>query len=151
MADLEEVYLERLEPGDEQPVLDMIQQDAILQRTFNGGRNTLTRLINSDYTAMINNGEEEVGFVMLVYNGRNKNYEVDMGILTKFRRMGYGTKALELLKDIILANQLEVEIQTKKVNVAAIRSITKNGFKLCRQDDECYYFKLSEENKRQGR
>ena len=74
MGLVEDVYLERLEIGDEQPILDMIQQDAILQRTFNGGRNTLTRLINSDYSAMINNGEENVGFVMLVYNGRNKNY-----------------------------------------------------------------------------
>ena len=46
MANVEDVYLERLEIGDEQPILDMIQQDAILQRTFNGGRNTLTRLIN---------------------------------------------------------------------------------------------------------
>ena len=148
MANVEDVYLERLEIGDEQPILDMIQQDAILQRTFSGGRNTLTRLINSDYSAMINNGEENVGFVMLVYNGRNKNYEVDMGILTQFRRMGYGTKALELLKDVILANKIEVEIQTKKVNVAAIRSITKNGFKLHRQDEECYYFKLDEKERK---
>lgn len=148
MANLEELYLNRLEPGDDQPVLDLIQQDAILQRTFNGGRNTLTRLLNSDYTALINNGEEVVGFLMLVYNVRNKNYEVDIGILNKFRRMGYGTKALELLKDIILANQLEVEIQTKKVNVAAIRSITKNGFKLHRQDEEFYYFKLEESERK---
>ena len=75
-----------------------------------------------------------------------------MGILSQYRGKGYGSQALAYLKKIILNSPgLDIEIQTKQVNEAAIRSITKNGFVLSRQDDECFYFKLPEVGKKQGR
>ena len=57
---------------------------------------------------------------------------------------------LAQLKQIILNNseKLDIEIETKIVNEAAIRSVMKNGFELYRQSDECLYFRLPEETKK---
>ena len=87
---------------------------------------------------------------MLVFNEKTDKYEIDMGILSRYRGQGIGSKALAQLKQIILNNpeKLDIEIQTKQVNEAAIRSVMKNGFVLYRQDEECYYFKLPEETKK---
>ena len=152
MVKKENVRLQRLEYGEERIVLDMIRQDNKLTETFSGSRNTLSRIANADYTALIKVGNKTVGFIMLVGNGRTGKHEIDMGILTEYRGKGYGTIALGQLKQIILNSEgLDVEIQTSQVNEAAIRSIVKNGFVLCRQDKEYNYYILPSGGKKQGR
>lgn len=146
----ENIKLHRLAPNEQGIVLEMIRKDEGLQETFSGSRNTLTRIANSAYTALIKKGKTNVGFIMLVENGRTHKFEIDMGILSQYRGKGYGSQALAQLKNIILNNPepLDIEIQTKQVNEAAIRSVMKNGFVLYRQDEECLYFKLPEETKK---
>lgn len=151
MAKKENVKLNKLEYGEERVVLDMIHADEGLKSTFSGSRNTVTRIANADFTALIKVGNKTVGFIMLVYNGRSKKHEIDMGILERYRGMGYGTIALGQLKKLIVNSNLEVDIQTRQVNEAAIRSIAKNGFVLYNQDQEYNYYKLPEESKKQGR
>jgi RimJ/RimL family protein N-acetyltransferase len=150
MAKSEIIKLRKLNYGQEGLVLDMIYKDKCLQDTFSGSRNTITRIANSAFTALIQKGKTNVGFIMLVENGRTHKYEIDMGILSQYRGKGYGSQALAQLKQIILNNpeKLDVEIQTRQVNEPAIRSIMKNGFVLCRQDEEYVYFKLPEEQKK---
>ena len=88
---------------------------------------------------------------MIVNNPRTNINEIDMGVLKKHRGKGYGTEALGILKEIILDNSLEVEIQTKRINVAAITSIVYNGFKLIRDDKDYYYYSIPEEEYRKTR
>lgn len=152
MANKENVRLIRLEYGQEGQILEMIRSDEGLRSTFSGNRNTVSRLAYTDYSALIKVGRKNVGFIMLVANDKTGKHEIDMGILSQYRGKGYGSQALAYLKKIILNSPgLDIEIQTKQVNEAAIRSITKNGFVLSRQDDECYYFKLPETSKKPGR
>lgn len=148
MAKVEDVRLHDLKYGEEGVILQMIQKDDGLRETFSGSRNTLTRIVNADYSALIKKGRAVVGFVMLVYNGRTGKHEIDMGILEKYRGMGYGSQALGKLKKKLIGTDFDIDIQTKQVNVAAIKSITKNGFVLYKEDEECYYFKLPEESKK---
>ena len=153
MANVEKkdnIRLQALAPNEQGVVLEMIRKDQTLQETFSGSRNTITRIANSAYTALIKNGNTTVGFIMLVENGRTGKFEIDMGILSKHRGKGYGSQALAQLKQIILNNseKLDIEIETKIVNEAAIRSVMKNGFELYRQSDECLYFRLPEETKK---
>lgn len=153
MAKRNNVKLKKLYGNEQKLVLDLIHSDEELVETFSGSRNTVKRMANSGYTALIKQGNTDVGFIMLVWNGRSEKFEIDMGILSQYRGKGYGTQALALLKEIILNNpdKLDVEIQAKQVNEAAIRSIQKNGFVLYREDSECFYFKLPDGGKRQGR
>lgn len=142
------VRLKVLDYSEQQKILEMINSDEALKNTFSGDRNTIGRIFNSLYTAIIKDGSKEVGFIMIVYNGRTGKNEIDLGILTKYRNMGYGTKALELLKDIIYLHSLDVEIQIQKKNKPAIKSVLNNGFVLCRQDKECNYYTIKEDSKR---
>mgnify|MGYP003303878989 CR=1 FL=1 len=150
MANKDNIKLQRLNYGEEGLVLKLIHKDEILRETFAGSRNTVTRIANSAYTALIKKDKTTIGFIMLVENGRTQKFEIDMGILSQYRGKGYGSQALSQLKRIILnsPDKLDVEIQTRIVNEPAIRSILKNGFVLSRQDGECVYFKLSEESKK---
>ena len=119
-----------------------------MQATFAQDRGIRSRLANSCYTAIVEYDNKDIGFVMIVNNPRTNKNEVDMGILKEYRGKGYGTEALGILKDIIVANELEVEIQTKRKNVAAITSMVYNGFKLVRDDKEHYYYTIPEEDYR---
>lgn len=140
---MEKIYLEKLYGNDEKKILDMIFSDDDLRKTFMGDKNTQSRLINSVYSALIKKEDIDVGFVMLVENMRTNKYEIDMGILKEYRSKGYGTEALKILKGIILNNKLDVEIQIKKVNIGAIKSVLNNGFTLCREDVTCNYYGLN--------
>ena len=102
------VRLKVLDYSEQQKILEMINSDEALKNTFSGDRNTIGRIFNSLYTAIIKDGSKEVGFIMIVYNGRTGKNEIDLGILTKYRNMGYGTKVLELLKDIKEKREAEV-------------------------------------------
>ena len=136
------VNLDRLEIGNETSILRMIEQDECLRNTFGGGINTQSRILNSIYSALIKDGTEEIGFIMIVHNEKNGKDEIDIGVLQQHRSKGYATKALDLLKDVIVYNKLDVEVQTKKANKAAIQSLTKNGFTLCKSDDIYNYYTL---------
>lgn len=146
----ENVRLQVLPPNEQGVVLEMIRKDQALQETFSGSRNTITRIANSAYTVLIKKDSTTVGFIMLVENGRTGKFEIDIGIVGKYRGKGYGSQALAQLKQIILNNskKLDIEIEIKMVNEAAIRSVMKNGFELYRQSDECLYFRLPEETKK---
>ncbi len=139
------IRLRKLDFNEETKVIDIINQDEDLTNTFAQDRGIRSRLANSCYTAVIEHDNKEIGFVMIVNNPRTNINEVDMGILKEHRGKGYGTEALGILKDIIVANELEVEIQTKRKNVAAITSMVYNGFKLVRDDNEHYYYSIPEE------
>ena len=142
------VYLEKLSFNDQNKIIDLIYKDEVLYETFLERGNTLGRLSNSAYTAFIKDEDIVVGFVMLVEITETNTYEVDMGILEKYRNKGYGTIGLSLLKDIIKSNKIKVEIQTKKENKGAIKSILNNGFVLLRNDNECNYYIMESESKK---
>ena len=146
----DDVKLQVLAPNEEGIVIEMIYNDETLQETFSGRRNTLSRIANSAYTALIKKRNTIVGFIMLVENVRTGKFEIDMGILEKYRGKGYGSQALDKLKQIILNNseKLDIEIETKMMNEAAIRSVMRNCFELYRQSHDCYYFRLPEETKK---
>lgn len=143
------VKLKRLEFNEETKILDMIYQDEVLTNTFASERDMRSRLVNSCYTALIEKDRKTIGFIMIVNNPKTNINEIDMGILTGYRNQGYGTEALGILKDIIIKNGLEIEIQTKKQNISAITSIVYNGFTLIRQDQNHYYYSLPEEFNRE--
>ena len=144
------ITLQKLEPNDQVIVLDMIRSDEELRSTFVGTRNTVTRIANSGYTAVIKKDKLNIGFIMLVYNFETGKYEIDLGVLENYRYIGYGSQALAQLKQIILNQheKLDIEIQTSRINEPAIRSIIKNGFELYKEDKNYYYFKLPGEAKK---
>ena len=101
MASKENVRLSRLEYGQEGQILEMIRNDEELRSTFSGRRNTISRLVHTDYSALIKVGRKNVGFVMLVANDQTGKHEIDMGVLSQYRGKGYGSQALAYLKKII--------------------------------------------------
>ena len=108
MAKKDNIKLEKLAPNEQGIVLDMIRNDEGLRETFSGNTNTVKRVANSAYTALIKKDKTDIGFIMLVANDRTDKFEIDMGILEEFRGMGYGSQALAKLKQINLQNELEV-------------------------------------------
>ncbi len=152
MTKVNNVRLQQLEFGTESIVFQIINDDTVLKNTFGGGRNTLSRVANSDYTALIKVGKKTVGFVMLVHNDITDKYEVDIGITKEHRGKGYGSKALEKLKLIIQNCNLDVKVQTRNINESAIKIILKNGFVLCDRDEEFSYYTLPiEDSQKQKR
>jgi predicted acetyltransferase len=139
------IKLRKLDFKEETKIIDVINQDDDLINTFSGDRGIRSRLANSCYSALIEKDGKSIGFVMIVNNPRTDINEIDMGVLKEHRGKGYGTEALGILKDIIVANGLEVEVQTKRKNIAAITSIVYNGFKLIRDDKDYYYYSIPEE------
>jgi len=138
------IELERINLYDQDElngIISLIYSDEELKDTFGGNNNTRRRLINATYAAYIKKVNEKIGFVVLVDN-RGK-YEVDMGILKNYRGKGYGTEALGLLKELIVKNNLDVEVQVSNVNLSAIRTVLKNGFELTRSDEFYNYYGIS--------
>jgi len=147
----ENVTLERLNGNDEAKILEIINSDANLKDTFSGERNTIYRILNSSYSALIKDNDETVGFIMMVNNDKTSSQEIDMGVLSQHRNKGYGTKALGLLKEKIIEQQVKVNIQIEKMNIAAIRTVVKNGFILSREDEKYSYYTIGEENEEKKR
>lgn len=148
----QEIFLKRVELDDSNSlntILNMINSDEELQRIFSGQENTMTRLLNASYVSFIQHSNKNIGFIMIVNNERTNTQEVDMGIMNGFRKNGYGTKALELLKEVVEKDKIMVEVQIQNTNMGAIRMVEKNGCKLIRQTDEYNYyaFDFTEENK----
>ncbi|MBE6138701.1 MAG: GNAT family N-acetyltransferase [Firmicutes bacterium] len=142
-----DVILKRIELDDQNSLVKiqrMINNDEDLRNVFSGQRNTVSRLLNACYVAFIQQQKNTIGFVMIVDNARTRTQEVDIGILKPYRKQGYGTQALSLLKDIVIANDLVVEAQVSNTNTAAIRTVVNNGGELIRQDQEHSYFALGQ-------
>ena len=139
---MKNITLKKLLLNEENKVIDLILSDNKLEDTFGGMHNTLSRLVNSWYTCHILLDDVVIGFAMIVHNPKTEVNEVDMGILSKYRNKGYGTIALGKLKDIIVKNNLEVEVQVKKENISAIRTVLLNGFKKTREDETCNFYKI---------
>jgi len=144
----DDIYLYRLEYNEQHEILNLINKDIDLHNTFSGERNTISRILNADYIALIKKGNINIGFVMLVNNLKTNMYEIDMGILKKYRNKGYGTQVLSILKSIILKNKIKTEIQIKKTNIGAIKSVLKNGFILSKNDKNCNYYTLLDKSKK---
>lgn len=139
------IRLKKLNPEELTKVIDLIYNDEDLRDTFSEEKIFRTRLLYAGYVALIQKDNKNIGFVMVVNNTKTNKNEVDMGILKEYRSKGHGKEALSLLKDIIILNDVEVEIQTKQKNIAAINSIIKNGFILVREDKEHYYYSIPKE------
>ena len=142
---MEELILEKIPKGKELDIIDIIKGDSVLESTFGGNSNTLSRIANSKYRAYIKVDNKIVGFVMIVDNNRTNKDEIDMGIVKGYTNKGYGTKVLSIIKKIIIANNLNPEIQVKKINISAIETVLKNNFSLIRNDKDCFYYGLKEE------
>lgn len=123
-------------------ILELINSDSTLKDTFTGGMNTISRIINSSYAAYIKLNKKIIGFIMLVHNTYTNEYEVDMGILNKYQNKGYGTQALNLFKDVIVRNNVEVKIQVNKKNIPAIKSVLNNKFRLIKEDNIYNYYTI---------
>ena len=130
--------LERIEDYDLYKILGIISEDNLLLKTFGIGNNIKSRLLNSCYTCYICLNGVRIGFINVV--DRNSFCEVDMGILSMYRGMGYSTKALNLLKEKVLCYCSDVIIQTEKNNIPANKSIIDNEFKLIRSDKKYNYY-----------
>jgi len=143
-----DIKLEQLKNNEINIILDIILSDEILRKTFKGQNNTRSRLLASSYVALIKSNDELIGFIMTVLNAKNGIHEVDMGILENYRNKGYGTKALKLLKEIIINEKVKVEVQIKKINSPAIKTVIKNGFVLSREDEAHNYYTVDIEKKK---
>lgn len=139
------ITLEKLNIGEEQKILDIIYSDENLENTFGTGNNRISRLLNSTYAAIIKNNNIPVGFIMMSIPNQTNTHEIDIGILTQYQRKGYGSEALQLLKEIIINNQIKTSIQVHKCNLPAIKMVTNTGFSLISSNENYLFYTL--ENK----
>ena len=135
---MKDIKLEKLEYNNQNKVLDIINNDENLKDTFGGDNNTISRILNASYIAIIKKEKTDIGFIMIVDN--NSTNEIDLGIINKYQNQGYGTYALSLLTDIITKEKIEVKIQVQNTNIKAIKVVLKNGFKLIEQNEKYNYY-----------
>lgn len=144
----DDVILEQLNYDKQNIVLDIIYQDSTLKETFGGGKNTIARILDSSYIGLIKKENSIMGFIMLVYNYKNNTHEIDMGIISKYRNKGYGTIALKQLNNIIKQENIDINIQIKKDNLSAIKTVFNNGFVLSKEDNQYFYYQNINKKKR---
>ena len=135
---MKNIKLEKLEYNNQNKVLDIINNDENLKDTFGGDTNTISRILNASYIAIIKKEKIDIGFIMIVDN--NSINEIDLGIISKYQNQGYGTYALSLLKDIITKEKIKVKIQVQNTNIPAIKSVLKNGFVLIESNEQYNYY-----------
>lgn len=136
----ENVTLKRLSYNEEEKILDIINNDEILKETFCGEHNTITRILNSSYTGLIQKNDTIIGFIMLVHNPDTNEHELDIGIKSEYRNQGYGTIALSIMKEIITKEQAKVIIQIKNENISAKKMVKKNNFNFVTKDNKYSYY-----------
>lgn len=136
----ENITLKKLAYDDQIKIIDIINNDKLLKDTFGGMKNTITRIFNSSYVGLIQKDDSTIGFIMLVYNKTNNYHELDIGIINNYRNQGYGTKALNILKNIITKENIDINIQIKKGNISARKIAVKNNFILVKQDSKYIYY-----------
>jgi len=144
---MKKITLEKIKYNEENKIIDLIYKDPVLKETFSNHKYITSRILNSIYSAFIKLENETIGFIMIVENKKENINELDIGILKKYTNNGYGTIALNKLKQIILLNKIDIEIKVKKSNISAIKSILKNNFILIKEDNLYNYYSLSEEEK----
>lgn len=132
------IELVRIDDRELYKVNDFISQDNVLFSTFGQAYFLRKRLLDSCYAAYIMIDDKKIGFINIV--DRFNNLEIDMGILSFYRGKGYGTKALKILKEQVIKDRNNIIIQTKRSNIAAIKSIDSNGFKLIKEDNHYKYY-----------
>jgi len=113
-------------------ITDFYYKDKLIYNTFNGVR--VDRIVLCDYGFLIKNDNINIGFILLV--NENNSYNVDMGILRKYRNKGYGSICLKLLKEEF--NNFNISV--KKDNVAANKAIIK-CFKLNKSNNTTNFYK----------
>lgn len=141
------LFLQKIDIGKEYQIIDMIYQDKNLKNTFSNEKNMVSRLLNSVYTAFIKYDDKNVGFITIIENKKTNINEIDIGILTEYQNKGFATEALKQLKQIIITNKIEVEIQIEKSNIYAIKSVLKNNFVLSKEHRNYNYYTLSKKDK----
>lgn len=132
------IKLEKLDYSEQHKILDIINNDKCLKETFGGENNTISRILNSNYVAIIKKEKIDIGFIMIVDN--NSINEIDIGIISKYQNQGYGTYALSLLKELITKEKINVKIEVKITNIKAIKVVLKNGFVLIEQNEKYNYY-----------
>lgn len=98
-------------------ILDFYYKDQLIKDTFGGIR--VDRVLNCDYGFTIKKNDIDIGFILLL--NENNCYNIDMGIIKKYRNKGYSSKCLKLLKNEF--NNFNVSVN--KNNIAANKSISK--------------------------
>lgn len=141
------LFLQKIDIGKEYQIIDMIYQDKNLKNTFSNEKNMVSRLLNSVYTAFIKYEDKNVGFITIIENKKTNINEIDIGILTEYQNKGFATESLKQLKQIIITNKIEVEIQIEKSNIYAIKSVLKNNFVLSKEHRNYNYYTLSKKDK----
>ena len=136
------VTLETLHNNQIQNILEMIYKDETLKDTFGTGKDRISRLMNSSYAAIIKNNNTSVGFIMMTDPKGINVHEIDLGILKEYKKNGYGSEALRLLKEKIIEQQVKISIQIRKINIPAIKTVIKNGFSLYHSDKKYNYYNL---------
>lgn len=107
-----------------------------INETFGGFR--LDRLAGAPYHFLITLNDKNIGFILLVKELENKNnLFLDIAILKKYRKQGYGKQALIKFKEKY-AYQLTENIiaETKKDNLSINKIMNDLDFKLIQNNDE---------------
>ena len=134
------ITLKKLSYNEEEKILNIINNDKLLKKTFCGEHNTITRILNSSYSGLIQKDNITIGFIMLVYNPDTNEHELDIGIKSEYRNHGYGTIALCIMKEIITREKAKVNIQIKNENISAKKMIKKNNFNFVYKDNKYSYY-----------
>lgn len=134
------INLKRLDYDEQNKIIEIINNDQSLQDTFPSERKIISRILNSSYVALIKHKNIPIGFIMLVYNNKENNHELDMGIKKRYQNKGYGTEALNLLKKLLTNEKLKITIQVKTNNIPAIKTVEKNKFLLKKHDNKYRYY-----------
>ena len=132
------VSLKKLEDFELQRIYDFFEDEHINYTFANDYR---SRLACSLIAFIVEKDEEEVGFINFVYEELNNSYNIDLGILDKYRGLGYGSQATKLLKEIIQDCNYDLSIQAEEENYAANRILEKNGFSYVKRLGNINYYK----------
>ena len=135
---MKNISLKRLEDSEFTRVFDFFEDEHI-NYTFAGDYRS--RLCCALLAFIVERNNEEVGFINLVYEEQNDSYNIDLGILDKYRGLGYGSQATKLLKETIKECNLDLSVQAEEENYAANRILEKNGFSYVKRLGNINYYK----------
>lgn len=116
--------------------------DEEINHTFGGERKD--RMLNASAASIIKLGNNEIGFLLLVEETNNQ-YNIDMGILKKYRGKGYSTMALKLFKEQLEQYELDYLISTHINNKPANSILIANSFEIVKTENSFRYYTLKRE------
>lgn len=132
------IRLHRCANHEFQNINKFYYMDKDINDTFGGERKD--RLINACAAFIIYMGKIEIGFILLI--DEENHYNIDMGIIKRFRGKGCGTIALSLLKEMLREYELNYLIQTQISNLAMNKSLENNGFTVVESNDKYNFYTL---------